>query len=137
MVKIKFLLAIALIAMAFSCSDDSEEFTFSAKQRLLLGKWSQAEVYPPGSDVNALSPCERETNTIFDFRKDGTCFISNAADCTPARTSEYALSYNGNIFAIEGVFYNVYSLTDSVFFFGVAAFENNTENWRQVWRRVR
>ncbi len=99
----------------------------------MLGKWKQTALYAPGNDTNLLSECERESNTIFNFRSAGKCAVASPANCVPHRVSSYALSADGQIFAFEGIFYYVYKLNATEFEFSL---EPEGAGYRQVWVRT-
>lgn len=99
-----------------------------------MGRWQQAEIYEPNGNTNILSSCEIANNTVFEFKSDGKCDIKNAGNCVANRTSTYALSAGGDIFAIEGFFYYVQLLDANEFRFSTEA---NGAGYKQVWKRVK
>jgi hypothetical protein len=131
--KILFLNILLFTALLLSCKKKEDVIAISEKQKLLLGKWQQAEIYEPNG-TNILPPCESANNTIFEFKSDGKCNISSAGACTTNRTSAYAFSAGGELFALEGFFYYVQLLDANEFRFSSGS---GGTGFRQVWKRVR
>lgn len=126
--------AFLFLALFVGCKKKEDVIAISEKQKLLLGKWQQAEIYEPNGTTNSLSPCELANNTIFEFKSDGKCNISSAGNCVTSRTSAYAFSAGGELFALEGFFYYVQSLDANEFKFSSGP---NGTGFRQVWNRVK
>lgn len=123
---------ISLLLM-YSCGKD-DVLELSAKQKLLLGKWRQAEMYAPGSTVNELPPCEQDNNTIFEFRSDGICYVNNPAGCVGSRNNPYAISADGSLLVIEGLLYYIVQLDNEVLEFSM---NPDGGGYRQIWYRTR
>ncbi len=128
-------LFVFLSALLFlnSCGKD-DVLELSAKQKLLLGKLRQAEMYAPGGTVNELQPCEQENNTIFEFRTDGICYVSNPAGCVDPRNNPYAISADGSLLVIEGLLYYIVQLDNEVLEFSM---NPDGGGYRQIWYRTR
>lgn len=124
---------LSALLFVYSCGKD-DVLELSAKQKLLLGKWRQAEMYAPGSTVNELPPCEQENNTIFEFRADGMCHVSNPAECVGSRTNPYAISADGSLLVIEGLLYYIVELNNEVLDFSM---NPDGGGYRQIWYRTR
>lgn len=126
------LVAFSMLFLVLSCKKKEDVTPITEKQKIFLGKWQQKEVYNPDGN-NVLSPCEVANPTVFEFRSDGKCNISSPNNCVMARESAYALSGDGTIFAIEGVFYYVDVLNNSEFVFYSGA---NRTGFKQIWKKL-
>ncbi|GAB4135137.1 MAG: hypothetical protein OHK0045_14190 [Raineya sp.] len=126
------ILILSLFCFLAACKKKEEVIAISAKQKELLGKWRQTEVYEPNGTTNLLTPCELANNTTFEFRKDGRCYVSSPGNCVATRDNPYAISVEGNILAIDGVLYyvDVLNSTDLVFYSQI-----NRQGFKQVWKR--
>jgi hypothetical protein len=126
-----FLATIAIV----SCKKKEDVIAITAKQKELLGRWKQAEVYQPAPNntQNILTPCEVANNTIFEFRSDGRCYVSSPGNCVPTRDTPYAFSAGGELLVIEGILYYVETLnqTDLIFYS-----EPNRQGFKQIWKRM-
>jgi hypothetical protein len=126
-------LSLAFILLVGSCAKKKDDvIALSPKQKAILGKWRQSEIYAPGSVVNSLTDCEKNFNTIFDFRTDGKCYVHSPGNCVPQRHSSYAMSADGEILVIEGKIYYVNKLESNLLEFYEFPLQVGT---KQIWRR--
>ncbi len=131
----KILISFALLSLLFSCKKKEEVPALSEKQRLILGKWKQNQVILVSSGENVLSDCEKNNPTIFEFRTDGKCYVSNSACSIESRINPYAISADGTIIVIEGVIYNIETLTNTDFTFTLNS-STGSPVVRQNWKKA-
>lgn len=129
-----FVLLVLFVLALAGCKKKEDVIPISEKQKLVLGKWRQAEVYAPNGSINILESCEQTNNTVFELKSNGKCDISSAGNCVSSRTTTYAFSADGEVFAIDGFFYYVQSLDNDELRFSS---EINGAGFRQVWKRVK
>lgn len=136
--KRNLLFFLVALMVAISCKKKEDVPTLSEKQRLILGKWQQLEVIDINAGgTNILGPCEVANPTVFEFRTDGKCYVSspnNSCFNDPNRNSPYAISADGTIIVIEGLLYNIETLTSTEFIFTFG--NRNNPSFRQKWRKI-
>lgn len=132
----KTFISLAVLLLLFSCKKKEDVPALSEKQRLILGKWKQTEVRLISSGNNILSSCEQENPTVFEFKTDGQCYVSNNACSMESRNNPYAISADGTIIVIEGLVYNIETLNNTDFIFNWRENASNPPVIRQIWKKV-